>query len=1245
MKRIPALLATAALSVGSVLGQGPVGIDEPCQYVTTPPHRVPSQAPDAPLPPRAIRTTLPDHDAGGYQVPIGTGGLPQPDNGPAEVVLEGMPSPTAAGDYRVFQNPDVVTGQSSTGEPSVALADSQNWFYTGNWHARSTVSGGQLWLPINPATRFGSLWGGFCCDQRVITDGTLSVWLLQYLEDANGNGGVVFAVFDNAAALGIGLVARFWALDPQDFGFPTNRWFDFPDVAMSDDYFYFSSNVFDAQETSRGGIVARVRKADLLAGGSPTWGFWRNESSETPSYRFTQGRNGSTVWAGEHVSTTSLRIHRYSDASGSRTLWAPTISAWTTGTTAATGPNGRTFMRGNNRIRGAYNTGREVGFLWRSKAQTGRPNDFVRVSRFDISSGAPARIEDYDIWGQTVTYGYPAATSNAWGHVGVILAGGSSTQSVSCATAMFDDLEKFGTVRFFATSNVDPEDGRWGDFYTVQQWPSNGASGTFAGGGVRLTNASTPSSGIHEFVHFGREAFQESGVALQVVSKPVGSVRITLTPTDLSNLGDVTTPGYRRFAENTSYVLTAPARHVVSSTEAYRFLRWDHWSEPGVSTSQSNGLVTLSKQIGTLDDRAEAIYQRERTLQVTSDAPGSGARITVSPLDLDGRGDGSTTFTRAYYDGTGVTLVAADTAGLRRFGRWLIDGTAQPTGMRAVTLTMDRNHTARAEYGDGTCYDPDLGTALNMGDDTVRTGQQLGFDFVKPGGGTTNAISISSNGFVWLSGNNTANSFQPTAAALLANPARIAPFWRDLDFRGEADDTYFKAAGDRAVITWHRARTINGSSLFTVQLTLYPDGTFHTAYVGDFDDGTTLVGWSEGGGASSTGPTNLSLAPFDTGTFATTYEEFTGSGFDLARAILSSQRKSNGGYLVDREESVCLPASNQFYGQGCRTPLSFYDFGLQGDLSNRSFELTSNAQGGYDVAACTTSCFDPNLGNALGAGDDTLSTVQLPFAFSFPGGPPGGSTAISVCSNGFIWLVDGSSTSTDFSPSVLEFLTQPARLAAFWTDLDPAAGVADDVYSLATPTKVTITWNRVPVFGTTSPLLTFQVQMFPSGRVVLAYQGTTAAVRDALVGFTIGNGAADPGNVDLPYVVPFRTAGPDAQAPLLLSPMRPILGTQQRLEISQLPLTVVGGVLMLGLSRANVPLDLLGMPGCSSLTTADDSIPFPTLPPVARVDLPIPVIPALLGLSIKTQAFLVAPGANRLGLLSSNGLELVFGEF
>jgi V8-like Glu-specific endopeptidase len=355
----------------------------------------------------------------------------------------------------------------------------------------------------------------------------------------------------------------------------------------------------------------------------------------------------------------------------------------------------------------------------------------------------------------------------------------------------------------------------------------------------------------------------------------------------------------------------------------------------------------------------------------------------------------------------------------------------------------------------------------------------------------------------------------------------------------------------------------------------------------------------------------------------------------------------NSGTRIDRSDlqqaiAAANPNSASFstYGLGCPSPITFYELfgGGQSDLGGRSFRMTPAAGGGWSVADCTSNCFDPNFSNNLNLSDDQLAT-NLGLGFSFPLPGTGATTRIDVDSNGWIGLVAGQFTRSDFSESVSEFLTEGARLALLWDDLNPSNG--GGVYFDTFPGKAMVTWAGVPQFGA-NDAHTFQAQFLANGEIVISYAAANASI-DALVGFTVGGGVSDPGPIDLTASVPFST-GSGGQPVGLGAGSNPVLGTTVALRLSNLPASAVAAFLNLGLAPVSVDLSTIGMDGCSLLVGVIEGLPMTVGAGTATVSLGIPNSAGLLGVHVFAQGVVLAPGVNALGALTSNGGDLRLGS-
>ncbi|HEU4930145.1 MAG TPA: T9SS type A sorting domain-containing protein, partial [Candidatus Krumholzibacteria bacterium] len=137
-------------------------------------------------------------------------------------------------------------------------------------------------------------------------------------------------------------------------------------------------------------------------------------------------------------------------------------------------------------------------------------------------------------------------------------------------------------------------------------------------------------------------------------------------------------------------------------------------------------------------------------------------------------------------------------------------------------------------------------------------------------------------------------------------------------------------------------------------------------------------------------------------------------------------------------------------------------------------------------------------------GDDGAVAVNLPFAF-----PMGGQswTQMYVSGNGVVSFGAVANPSGYYDPA--DFYNGTAKIAGYYMDLDSPAGPPGGVFVKAEPSKTTITWYRVPAYGSAN-LNTFQVVLYPNGSFLLSYNGiaSTLAGNPIVTGFNPGGSAA-----------------------------------------------------------------------------------------------------------------------------------------
>jgi uncharacterized protein (TIGR03437 family) len=146
----------------------------------------------------------------------------------------------------------------------------------------------------------------------------------------------------------------------------------------------------------------------------------------------------------------------------------------------------------------------------------------------------------------------------------------------------------------------------------------------------------------------------------------------------------------------------------------------------------------------------------------------------------------------------------------------------------------------------------------------------------------------------------------------------------------------------------------------------------------------------------------------------------------------------------------------------------------------------------YDPAAASSGA------RIEGLGDDDARQVPLPFPFPFFGASY---QQVFVNSDGNLTFT--ASDTTSFERSLGRMTSGPPRIAGLFRDLDPSVsnrGVT--VFSSAD--RWVVSWVGVPEYRDygVGPLQTFQIRLFPDGRIEFAYAGINTA--SALVGISPG---------------------------------------------------------------------------------------------------------------------------------------------
>lgn len=426
--------------------------------------------------------------------------------------------PRAPTDFALFRNSIVAPGgslRSATSEPSVANAGNVV-FYTANWFAAVSGDGGQTFSFVNPfAFPPPSSGQSFCCDQVIIysPDANIFIWMLQYSTASGVNNVQRIAVATPTQVLA-GLW-RFFDITSASTAFGAGFFLDYPHFALSNSFFYYTTNVFPATGAGVGTVIFRFSLSELAAlvqGSTPTSQQFRNTAASL-TYTPVQGATTTMYFSRNDTNTTHpIFVWPESVGSGGITSSLVTHSSFPTGARACAGPDGLNWCgRNDTRLKGGWVAGGVIGFLWDASQGTGGLGTFAfpytHVIR--VNESTKALIDEPVIFNNTVAFQFPGVSVNGRGHLGVSIAFGGGSFFPSSDLLLRDDVSPNAWQALTARFGLNgPGTDRWGDFLTTR--PFNGNGNAWVATGYTLQGAcaggGTPCSTVEpRFFIFGRE--------------------------------------------------------------------------------------------------------------------------------------------------------------------------------------------------------------------------------------------------------------------------------------------------------------------------------------------------------------------------------------------------------------------------------------------------------------------------------------------------------------------------------------------------------------------------------------------------------------------------------------------------------------------------------------------------------------------------------------------------------------------
>jgi hypothetical protein len=465
---------------------------------------------------RAKTASAPAHHTKGAPYPARKPSFSDEDNGSRWVVPTGptMPgTPTKLhtalrkaphGDPPgVTFNTDVKVGitGSTVAEPSGANGGGVV-FMTSNWYAAYTTNGAPPFTQLNPTTIFPSDAIGYCCDQIVqyVPSINTFVWLLQ------GNNGYRLAAATPAQIIsGNGTAWTYWDLPSTLFGEPSGTGFDYPDLAVGNNYVYMSWDTCwpgSPAGCNSGHMIVRAPLSEIQSGGTLNMNYTTpSDSTMVWGGHLSQDTGDTIFWAG-HNSNTSMRVFSWPESTGTYSWRDVGVSSWDNNTMSSTTPDGQDWMSKLNgfpghAIIGATRLGSQLWLAWSAGTDKNQTQPHVEMVTLDTSNGYN-KTQQVQVWNNSYAFGYPAlATATCTSEVAMSFEYGGNGNYENHVVGFWGDYVAYITTN----SNVGSV--RFGDYVTIRQDPTKSLQGRFFDAFGYGMDSSSPTTDTH-YVQFGR---------------------------------------------------------------------------------------------------------------------------------------------------------------------------------------------------------------------------------------------------------------------------------------------------------------------------------------------------------------------------------------------------------------------------------------------------------------------------------------------------------------------------------------------------------------------------------------------------------------------------------------------------------------------------------------------------------------------------------------------------------------------
>jgi hypothetical protein len=390
-----------------------------------------------------------------------------------------LPSEQYTDNLNFYVNTTVTASPSRSvvGEPSVSN-NGPNIFYTGNWYAARSINNGSTWTYIAPLENMPD----FCCDQDVIYDQSreIFIWYRQGT-DIRENPADPASDLTQRVIISISTDAENWwsySISPTDLNPAlTNQWFDYPHLALSNNYIYFTTNVFNKFDQFTQSIIVRIPLDDIANGVNPTINYYA--SNQVFTFTPVQGASDTMYWAA-HQDNSHMAIYNWTESSSATHVKKNVIeiSSWNLKPPfifkCATDEGLNWCKRSDSRITNGWITGNKIGFFW--NVQQGGPFPFPYVEAAVFDSKNMSYVDRPLLWSKdyAIEYAY-ASPSNIDKYLGVIavIGGGVINPTiVSAINGKNGNFEPWDLVPI-VNGTHGPVEEKWGDYKRVRSYDNS----------------------------------------------------------------------------------------------------------------------------------------------------------------------------------------------------------------------------------------------------------------------------------------------------------------------------------------------------------------------------------------------------------------------------------------------------------------------------------------------------------------------------------------------------------------------------------------------------------------------------------------------------------------------------------------------------------------------------------------------------------------------------------------------------